>query len=100
MVIFLTPLVERNSNPKGSIGNVFTVCIHTENHNQASISPFGHHGISVLVEPTLGHLRYSLTDVPPQPNSLADHVLHTNQPSTHTVLYTQFMCKAIFSTMR
>ena len=24
---------------KGSIGHVFTVCIHTENHNQASISP-------------------------------------------------------------
>ena len=63
---------------KGSIGHVFTVCIHTENHNQASISPFGHHGISVLVEPTLGHLRYNLTDVPPQPNSLADGVLHTS----------------------
>ena len=82
------------------MGHVFTVLIHIENKNQASISPFGRHGISVLVEQTLGHLRYNLTDVPPQPNSLADGVLHTSQPNTHTVLYTQFMCKAIFSTMQ
>ena len=44
-------------------------CIHTENQNQASFSPFGLHEISVLIELTLGHLRYFLTDVPPQPNS-------------------------------
>ena len=31
---------------QGSIGHVFTVCIRTENHNHASISPLGHHGIS------------------------------------------------------
>ena len=42
--------------------------------NQASFSPFGPHEISVLVELTLGHLRYHLTDVPPQPNSLPDYV--------------------------
>ena len=41
-------------------------CIHTENQNQASFSPFGLHEISVLIELTLGHLRYFLTDVPPQ----------------------------------
>ena len=49
--------------PKGSIGHVFTVCIRTENQNQASSSPFGPHEISVLIELTLGHLRYHLTDV-------------------------------------
>ena len=38
---------------KGSIGNAFTVYIHTENQNQAGIAPFGQHEISVLVEPTL-----------------------------------------------
>ena len=27
------------------------------------------HEVSVLVEFTIGHLRYYLTDVPPQPNS-------------------------------
>ena len=32
------------------------------------ISFFGPHEISVLIELTLGHLRYHLTDVPPQPN--------------------------------
>ena len=60
--------------PKGSIGNAFTVYIHTENQNQAGIAPSGQHEISVLVEPTLLHLRYCLTDVPPRPNSPADDV--------------------------
>ena len=50
------------------------VCIRTENQNQASFSPFGLHEISVLIELTLGHLRYRLTDVPPQPNSPPDYV--------------------------
>ncbi len=54
---------------KGSIGHAFTVCIHTENQNQMSFSPFGLHEISVLIELILGHLCYLLADVPPQPNS-------------------------------
>jgi hypothetical protein len=66
--------------PKGSIGHVFTVCIRTENQNQASFSPFGLHEISVLIELTLGHLRYCLTDVPPQPNSPPDNVFRADQP--------------------
>ena len=73
-------------NPKGSIGHVFTVCIRTENQNQASFSPFGPHEISVLIELTLGHLRYHLTDVPPQPNSPPDNVFRTDQPSKKTTL--------------
>ena len=72
--------------PKGSIGHAFTVCIRTENENQASISPFGPHEISVLIELTLGHLRYHLTDVPPQPNSPPDCVFHKNQTSMLTLL--------------
>ncbi len=71
---------------KGSIGHAFTVCIRTENQNQASFSPFGPHEISVLIELTLGHLRYHLTDVPPQPNSPPDYVFRTNQPSKETIL--------------
>ena len=66
---------------KGSIGHAFAVCNATENQNQASFSPFGPHEISVLIELTLGHLRYHLTDVPPQPNSPPEYVLHTNQIS-------------------
>ena len=65
--------------PKGSIGHVFTVCIRTENLNQASFSPFDPHEISVLIELTLRHLRYHLTDVPPQPNSPPDNVFHKGQ---------------------
>ena len=60
---------------KGSIGHDFSVCIRTENQNQVSFSPFGLHEISVLIELTLGHLRYCLADVPPQPNSPPDYVL-------------------------
>ena len=59
---------------KGSIGHAFTVCIHTENQNQVSFSPFGLQEISVLFELTVGHLRYCITDVPPQPNSPPDRV--------------------------
>jgi hypothetical protein len=64
---------------KGSIGHAFTVCIRTENQNQVSFYPFVLHEISVLIELTLGHLRYRLTDVPPQPNSLPDNVLNSDQ---------------------
>ena len=60
---------------KGSIGHAFTVCIRTENQNQASFCPFAPREVSVLAELALGHLRYSLTDVPPQSNSPPDTVL-------------------------
>ena len=65
---------------KGSIGHNFLARIRTENQRQASFSPFGLHEISVLIELTLGHLRYRLTDVPPQPNSPPDYVFCTNHP--------------------
>ena len=64
---------------KGSIGHTFVARIRTENQRQTSFSPFGLHEISVLIELTLGHLRYLLTDVPPQPNSPPDYVLRTSQ---------------------
>ena len=59
---------------KGSIGHTFMVCIHTENQNQGDFYPFVPLEISVLHESPLGHLRYLLTDVPPQPNSPLDNV--------------------------
>ena len=46
-----------------------------------SFSPFGLHEISVLVELILGHLRYLLTDVPPQPNSPPDNVFRPDRPA-------------------
>ncbi|SPO42269.1 uncharacterized protein PSFLO_07753 [Pseudozyma flocculosa] len=58
---------------KGSIGHTFMVCIHTENQNQGDFCPFAPLEISVLHESPLGHLRYCLTDVPPQPNSPPDN---------------------------
>ncbi|CAN7058340.1 unnamed protein product, partial [Brassica rapa subsp. trilocularis] len=66
---------------KGSIGHAFTVRIRTENQNQTSFYPFVLHEISVLVELILGHLRYLLTDVPPQPNSPPDNVLRPDRPA-------------------
>ena len=42
--------------------------------SQVSFYPFALHEISVLIELTLGHLCYRLTDVPPQPNSPPDCV--------------------------
>ena len=64
---------------KGSIGHAFTVCIHTENQNQVSFYPFVPHEISVLIELTLGHLCYLLTDVPPQPNSPPELVFRASR---------------------
>ncbi|KAK8547728.1 hypothetical protein V6N13_027341 [Hibiscus sabdariffa] len=66
---------------KGSIGHAFTVRIRTGNQNQMSFYPFVPHEISVLVELILGHLRYLLTDVPPQPNSPPDNVFHPDRPA-------------------
>ena len=70
-----TSMLTRRAN-KGSIGHDFSVCILTENQNQVSFYPFVLHEISVLIELTFGHLRYCLTDVPPQPNSPPDYVLN------------------------
>ncbi|CAL5321571.1 unnamed protein product [Camellia sinensis] len=39
------------------------------------------HEISILVELILGHLRYLLTDVPPQPNSPPDNVFRPDRPA-------------------
>ncbi|KAK8634802.1 hypothetical protein V6N13_022683 [Hibiscus sabdariffa] len=66
---------------KGSIGHAFTVRIRTGNQNQTSFYPFVPHEISVLVELILGHLRYLLTDVPPQPNSPIDNVFRPDRPA-------------------
>ena len=65
---------------KGSIGHTFMVCIHTENQNQGDFYPFVLLEISVLDESPLGHLRYLLTDVPPQPNSPPDNVFNPDRP--------------------
>ena len=45
------------------------VCVISEHQNQGSFCPYALPQISVLSELPLGHLRYLLTDVPPQPNS-------------------------------
>ena len=70
---------------KGSLGHAFTVCIHTENQNQVSFSPYSLHEISVLIELILGHLRYSLADVPPQPNSPPDYVFYSVRTAEATL---------------
>ena len=69
------------STSKGSIGRAFTVCIRTENQNQASFCPFAPRGVSVPAELALGHLRYRLTDVPPQSNSPPDTVAGAGRAS-------------------
>ena len=67
------------SKSKGSIGHAFAVCIRTENQDQASFCPFTLHDVSVIAELALGHLRYRLTDVPPQSNSPPDTVFRAGR---------------------
>ncbi|EAA16545.1 hypothetical protein [Plasmodium yoelii yoelii] len=62
------------SYPCGSIGHAFTFSTFSENRNQTSFSPFSLQEISVLFELVFGHLRYCLTDVPPQSNSPPGYV--------------------------
>jgi hypothetical protein len=69
----------KSRKAKGSLGHAFTVCIRTENQNQVSFYPYIPHEISVLIELTLGHLWYRLTDVPPQPNSPPDVVFRVHR---------------------
>ena len=61
-------------------------CTPTENQNQVSCYPFALHEISVLIELTLEHLRYHLTDVPPQPNSQPDSVFGTDRPANEALM--------------
>ncbi|GAV81608.1 hypothetical protein CFOL_v3_25062, partial [Cephalotus follicularis] len=63
--------------------------IRPRNQNQTSFYPFVPHEISVLVELILGHLRYLLTDVPPQPNSPPDNVF---RPKYFLEKYFIFQC--------
>ena len=62
--------------PKGSIDRAF--CMHTEHRDQASFCPFTLREVSILAELALGHLRYSLTDVPPQLNTSPGSVLESD----------------------
>ncbi|PHT25705.1 Regulator of rDNA transcription protein 15 [Capsicum baccatum] len=66
---------------KELLAHAFTVRILTGNQNQKSFYPSVPHEISVLVELILGHLRYLLTDVTPQPNSPPDNVFRTDRPA-------------------
>jgi len=85
VVTFLIPLAINSLKSKGSIGLAFTVRTRTGSSDQASIGPCALHEISVLVELALGHLRYRLTDVPPQSNSPPERVLGSQrQGKEHT----------------
>ena len=54
---------------------------NSQNQNQVDFYPFVLLEISVLHESPLGHLRYGLTDVPPQPNSPPDNVFNPDRPA-------------------
>ena len=72
---------------KGSIGLAFTVRTRTESPDQASIGPYARHEISRHVELALGHLRYHLTDVPPQSNSSLRNVHRVNHRKEQALLF-------------
>jgi hypothetical protein len=56
---------------RGSLGRAFAVRRHTGTPNQASLCPCALRAVSVRAELALGHPRYGLADVPPQPNCRA-----------------------------
>ena len=88
---------------EGSIGHAFTFCIRTGDQNQVSFYPFVLREISDLSELTLGHLRYYLEDMPPQPNSLPENFFYGNSSkmkfidriSTNTIRVVVFHCRLL-----
>ena len=72
---------------RGSIGHAFAVRNPTEKRNQISLYPYTLHEVSVLVELILGHPRYLLADVPPQPNSPSSGVPRLCFRNPQTCLY-------------
>ena len=57
---------------------------HNGGKGQASFCPFALRVVSVRTELALGHLRYHLTDVPPQSNSPPRNVLGANHGGSET----------------
>ena len=69
------------SPSKGSLGHTFVAFSFTEGQSQTPFCPYALHEVSVLIEGILGHLRYLVTDVPPQPNSPSEYVSVTDRNS-------------------
>ena len=59
---------------KGSLGRALAAPSAADARGQAGFCPSAPRRVSVPPEPTLGHPRYLLTDVPPQSNSPPDAV--------------------------
>ena len=57
--------------------------MRTEHRDLPSFCPFALREVSVLAELALGHLHYSLTDVPPQSNSLPGSVLEPDHAGVY-----------------
>ena len=102
-ILFISEFEERGVRKfraEGSIGHAFTFCIRTGDQNQVSFYPFVLREISDLSELTLGHLRYYLEDMPPQPNSLPENFFYDNSSkmkfidriSTNTIRVVVFHC--------
>ncbi|GJU43368.1 hypothetical protein Tco_1200634 [Tanacetum coccineum] len=77
----VTTLASNSRRYKGSFRASLSGFVSYWNQNQTSFYPSVPHEISVLVELILGHLRYLLTDVPPQPNSPPDNVFRPDRPA-------------------
>ncbi|KAJ8897839.1 hypothetical protein PR048_003192 [Dryococelus australis] len=84
--LVLRHLLLKSPQAKGSKGRAFAVPTLSVGIKPA-FALFAPREVSVLVELALGHLRYHLTDVPPQPNSPPGSVLgsdHTGACATRT----------------
>jgi len=70
VVTFPSPLEKANFvSSKGSLGLGFPGNLSAEELSQSNLSPCRQKEVSVLLEFNFGHLRYFLTDLPPQQRS-------------------------------
>ena len=60
--------------------------MRTDHREQARFCPFALGEVSVLAELALGHLHYSLTDVPPKSNSPHGRVLESDHAGVYLAI--------------
>ena len=70
------------------MGRAFAVFMRSEHRDQASFCPFALRDFSVHADLALEHLRYSLTDVPPQSNFPPGSVLESDHAGVYLAIGT------------
>jgi len=88
VVTFPSPLEKANFvSSKGSLGLGFPGNLSAEELSQSNLSPCRQKEVSVLLEFNFGHLRYILTDLPPQQRSPSERHRRRDITQMHRFIF-------------